>query len=320
MSISKHSGQTIADIMPLLQCPTTGKTLVWDGKRRCTSEAADGQAIEYPVVNGQLVLVDFEESILDRSETVTREAASVIEDRPERKSFVKRILLGENEVATKNAALLLERIRVKGEESVVLIVCGGSINVGASDLYAADGVRIIAFDIYSSANTDFVADAHAIPLRDNSVDAVWIQAVLEHVLTPATVADEIWRVLKPGGIVYAETPFLQPVHEAGYDFTRFTESGHRRLFRKFDLIDCGVVRGPGTVLFQILRYALGAAFGNRRLGSRIAAPFFWLRLFDRLADSAHARDAASATYFLGTRSDTRLRPRDMPGFHRGVRN
>lgn len=319
MSISKQSGQTIADIAPILRCPATGKALVWDDDGHCTSHAADGQAIAYPVVDEQPILVDFGASILDREDIVERRAASPIEWRPHKKSLLKRILLGENQVAARNAAVLLDRLRRGNGESTVLIVGGGSVNVGADDLYAAEGVRIIAFDIYSSANTDFVADAHAIPLQDNSVDAVWIQAVLEHVLTPATVVDEIWRVLKPGGIVYAETPFLQPVHEEAYDFTRFTENGHRWLFRRFETIDSGVVRGPGTVLFQTLRYALGAAFGNRRLGALFAAPFFWLRILDRVADRAHASDAASGVYFLGTRSDTELRPCDMPRLFKGVR-
>ena len=35
------------------------------------------------------------------------------------------------------------------------------------------------------------------------------------------------------GIVYAETPFMQQVHEGAYDFTRYTVLGHRYLFKKF---------------------------------------------------------------------------------------
>ena len=65
----------------------------------------------------------------------------------------------------------------------------------------------------SSRNTQFVADAHRVPLATESVDALVIQAVLEHVLDPWRVAAEIHRVLRPGGLVYADTPFLQQVHE-----------------------------------------------------------------------------------------------------------
>ena len=52
-------------------------------------------------------------------------------------------------------------------------------------------------------------------------------------MDPNKVAAEIFRVLSSDGIVYAETPFLQESHEEPYDFTRFTELGHRWLFRNF---------------------------------------------------------------------------------------
>ena len=50
-------------------------------------------------------------------------------------------------------------------------------------------------------------------LADASVDGVIVQAVLEHVLDPRTVAAEVERVLRPRGMVYAETPLMQQVHE-----------------------------------------------------------------------------------------------------------
>ena len=97
--------------------------------------------------------------------------------------------------------------------------------------YMSDqAIRLIGFDIYCSTLTQFVADGHQIPLRDGSVDGVLVQAGLEHVLDPWRVVAEIHRVLKDDGLVYAETPFMQQVHEGPYDFTRFTESGHRYLF------------------------------------------------------------------------------------------
>ncbi len=52
-------------------------------------------------------------------------------------------------------------------------------------------------------------------------------------LEPERVVSEIARVLKPAGMVYSEIPFMQQVHEGAYDFTRFTDSGQRWLFRQF---------------------------------------------------------------------------------------
>jgi SAM-dependent methyltransferase len=50
-------------------------------------------------------------------------------------------------------------------------------------------------------------------LSTSALTVCWIQAVLEHALDPPVVVAEIYRVLKPGGLVYADTPFMQRVHE-----------------------------------------------------------------------------------------------------------
>ena len=79
--------------------------------------------------------------------------------------------------------------------------------------------------------------------------------MLEHVLEPELVVAEIHRVLMPDGLVYAGTPFMQQVHEGPYDFMRFTESGHRWLFRRFERLASGATGGPGAAgsgLFDIL--------------------------------------------------------------------
>ena len=110
-----------------------------------------------------------------------------------------------------------------------ILVIGGARGSGADELYEDISIDLVGTDIYPSTNTKIVADGHQLPFIDASFDGVWIQAVLEHVLDPPIVAAEIYRVLKPGGLVYADTPFMQQVHEGAYDFTRYTVSGHRWL-------------------------------------------------------------------------------------------
>jgi SAM-dependent methyltransferase len=276
--------------------------------------------IDYPVISGQPALIDFDKSIVNRENLLATQGASLVENRRMRRSPLKRILLGSNPVEVRNARRLADLLAndAGGRRPVVLVIGGGSLSDGIRALHGNANLQFVCFDIYASEHTDFVADAHAIPLRDGVVDAVWIQAVLEHVLTPADVMQEISRVLRPGGLVYAETPFLQPVHEKAYDFTRFTESGHRWLFRRFEAIDSGVVSGPGTTLFLQLRYFAGAVFRNRRLGGLVTLPFFWLRFIDRMIPSSHASDMASGVYFLGRKSERAVRPDEMPAFFRGV--
>ena len=174
------------------------------------------------------------------------------------------------------------------------------------------------FAIYASPLTHFVADAHRIPLADASVDAVWIQAVLEHVLDPWQVVAEIHRVLRDGGVVYAETPFLQQVHEGPYDFTRFTESGHRWLFRRFEAIDSGVVMGTASQLLWSVEHLFRGLFRSVRAGRIAALLLFWLRWFDSLIPAPYAVDAASAVFFLGRKTDEAIRPAEIVGYYQGA--
>jgi hypothetical protein len=131
---------------------------------------------------------------------------------------------------------------------------------------------------------------------------------MEHVMRPVRVMDEIHRVLKPGAFLYSEIPFLQAVHEGAYDFTRFTLSGHRKLCDRFVEQESGMVAGPGTALVWAIVEFARALPGNDRLaalfGMSAQAAFFWLKYADRVVrPTSRAINAASCTYFLGTRSD-----------------
>lgn len=183
--------------------------------------------------------------------------------------------------------------------------------------------RITYTDVAFGKNVHCIADAHDLPFTAMSFDACIAVAVLEHVLDPYRCVQEIIRVLRPGGYVYAETPFLQPVHMGAHDFTRFSYLGHRRLFRNFDEVRSGVAGGPGTSLSQLLRYAI-AALSDRpglRRWLKLAALLvaFPLRWIDYLChDKKGAYDAASAFYFFGTLRETPISDRELLQGFRGA--
>jgi len=53
-----------------------------------------------------------------------------------------------------------------------------------------------------------------IPLPDNSFDLVYSQSVLEHVADVPKVIAEAYRILRPGGVIYVETPnYLWPTEQ-----------------------------------------------------------------------------------------------------------
>jgi SAM-dependent methyltransferase/uncharacterized protein YbaR (Trm112 family) len=284
----------------------------------CSNPACDLADEGFPVLNGQPVLIDFNASIIDRAGIVGRNGGSVQNrdvDGNGIKTHVHRLLFGDNKTARYVAAEFASELKQRKMRPRVLIIGGGTIGVGSSALCDDGDVEIVSVDIYASKNTTFVADGHRLPLADGCIDAVWIQAVLEHVLDPPGVVAEIHRVLKPEGVVFADTPFMQQVHEGIYDFTRFTLHGHRWLFRRFTVIDAGVTRGAGTSLVWCIRYFIRALTGNNGMGTLLSLPFFWLRYMDGILNRRMSADAASGVYFLGRRSNTSISPKDMVGFY-----
>lgn len=290
------------------------------GRWRCTGAPCRYADEPFPIVSGKPALVDFEHSVLDADRLRALEGASEI--RRSRLNRVKgRLLHPANTTAPTNVARMLELLRADdataGRRPRILVIGGGAVGAGLDELYADPTVDLICFDIYASPTVQFIADGHSVPLADGSIDGVVIQAVLEHVLEPTVVAKEIHRVLRNGGIVYADTPFLQQVHEGPYDFTRFTDSGHRYLFRSFERIDSGSIAGAGTALRWSVDYFVRALTRSVKLGRIVALCFFWLSFADRILDPKHSVDAASSVFFLGRKTAFPITEADIIDYYQG---
>ena len=193
---------------------------------------------------------------------------------------------------------------------------------GIEALMASGTLDVVETDVWLGPRTQIVCDAHDLPFADGAFDAVVAQAVLEHVADPARCAVEIHRVLAPGGLVYAETPFMQQVHLGPYDFTRFTLLGHRRLFRAFEEVESGAVSGPALALmWSYENFLLGfvRSPGMRNLVKAFArTTSFPLKYVDRLLlRRPAALDGACAVYFLGRRSDRVISDRELIARYRG---
>jgi SAM-dependent methyltransferase len=76
---------------------------------------------------------------------------------------------------------------------------------------------------------DIYGDACNLPFKTGSLDIVFLFEVLEHIASDGQALREIHRVLRTGGKIYASVPFVYPVHDAPYDYRRYTIHGLRLL-------------------------------------------------------------------------------------------
>lgn len=128
---------------------------------------------------------------------------------------------------------------------------GFGLNVGAGHTRLDPRVRNL--DIFAGPNIDYVGRAESIPLPEASVDLVLTQETLEHVADPFKAIQEIHRVLKPGGTLYLQLPFIIGYHPGPTDFWRYTREGIIRLVESSGL-ECkqvGVAVGASTGFYRI---------------------------------------------------------------------
>ena len=96
--------------------------------------------------------------------------------------------------------------------------------------------RLIKSDAYLySTDLHCLADAHSLPFEDNTFGYVYSLAVFEHLHSPWVAAEEIYRVLKPGGKVYVLTAFMQHMHGYPNHYFNMTLSGLKQIFKEFDI-------------------------------------------------------------------------------------
>jgi|GEM_PF-3438338 len=111
----------------------------------------------------------------------------------------------------------------------VLHLSGGGTRAG--------GDRVIELDHAVFANTGIVGDVHALPFADASFELVVVMNAFEHYQHPDQAVLELQRVLRPGGLLFVHTAFLQPLHEAPHHYFNATRFGVATWFEPFETVD-----------------------------------------------------------------------------------
>lgn len=308
----------------LLRCPICHSELTQTEDRfECVSSEC---ASRFPIVDGVPVLINEKSSVFSIDDfTSHRETFFKSTSKNQLRNFLKGLVpdISKNIKGASNYLHLSQILLQKSPNPRVLTIGGSILGQGMEHFVNNTAIDLVESDVAFGSRTMLISDAHDLPFQDGSFDGVIIQAVLEHVVDPHRCCAEIHRVLKPQGVVYAETPFIQQVHNSPYDFTRFTHLGHRRLFRQFEEIDSGAACGPGMALAWSYQSFLLSFTTSKQLQLLLIAvarlTSFYLKYFDYyLINKPGALDAAAGYYFIGSKSERILDDRDLMKLYRGA--
>jgi SAM-dependent methyltransferase/uncharacterized protein YbaR (Trm112 family) len=307
------------DLLDILACPGCKAAVRREGDTlRCTRVECGAS---FPIVDGRPVLI-WEPRSLFRLERF-REPRDLLR-RSRFAALAHRVLpsLEHNLTRRANYERFCRMVKETAQRPRVLNLEIFRRCDGLDRLRSDPGLRLVTVNLTFAEHVDLIADGHDLPFRDGSFDAVAAHAILDHVIDPERVLSEIHRVLEPGGLAYAEAPFLQPVHLGSHDYLRFTPLGARRLLRQFEVIDHGVANGPGMV-FGIAYASFLEAFFTTPILRRAAFQFarltgFWLKWWDRfLVRRPAGWDSVGGSWFLLRRSDSVVADREIARHYAG---
>lgn len=95
------------------------------------------------------------------------------------------------------------------------------------------GREYIGVDMRMGPGVDKVLDLHNIDLPAGSAGTVLCLDTLEHVEYPHRALDEIFRILKPEGMVIIASVMLFEIHDYPHDYWRFTPEAFKSILKPF---------------------------------------------------------------------------------------
>jgi len=133
-----------------------------------------------------------------------------------------------------------------------------------------------SIDIDENCHADVIhnLDIYPYPFEDNSFDQIFAKHIIEHLDDTRKFIHELYRILKPGGSVFIETPhfssrvaYSEPTHKLFFSYFMFTE-----LLKGLDF---------KVITQEITFYKLFRSCGIRALANRFPDTYerFWTYLF-----------------------------------------
>jgi SAM-dependent methyltransferase len=172
-------------------------------------------------------------------------------------------------------------------------VDGLVLDIGSADQWVkrhlASDCHYIALDYPQTGlnlykqTPNILANASTLPVQANTVDAVLMMDVIEHLREPYQALQESFRVLKPKGKLLVTIPFLYPIHDAPHDYQRYTLHGIKRDFENCGYLlepiceNMGCLESGGLLLCLALGGSLYQAW-RKRSAWILAAPIYLISI------------------------------------------
>ena len=146
---------------------------------------------------------------------------------------------------------------------IIHLLYGTVLDIGCADCYLENYLNkenlYIGLDylkttseMYHTTPTIY-GNAHFLPIKDSSIDCIALLDVIEHLSEPEKCLREVKRTLKPGGKLFLQVPFIYPIHDAPYDYYRWTYYGLIELTKKYDLkVELSYLQGTIPKTFALI--------------------------------------------------------------------
>lgn len=187
------------------------------------------------------------------------------------------------------------------------------LNIGSGIKRIRDDV--INIDAHPFPNVDVVCDVYALPFKNDSIDIIVSECLLEHLANPSKAVSEMSRALKNGGTIYASVPFIAQYHSSPGDYYRWTLEGIKEIMKQNQIyeIESGIMFGPTSAFSIIFVEWLSTllSFGSGTFYQCLVMLFTVITAPIKLLDYAlvhipSAENSSYGFYFIGRKNRIRI--------------
>jgi SAM-dependent methyltransferase len=166
--------------------------------------------------------------------------------------------------------------------------CGTAPLEDFLDERAASVVKCDWQNSFHVTDIDVEADLNAkLPFEDARFDTIVLSDVLEHIHKPHLLLSEVKRILKCGGMLIGNSPFIYLLHEEPYDYHRYTKYYYSKTFEELGFTSFELYSyGTG---FELISDFIMKFLNKMRLGWLNVILFYFLKKYLRVVNITNSK-------------------------------